>query len=245
MTYRTRSLGYTIIILLSTALVGATSRVASAASEAKTPGAQPPAAAPAQLHVRGDVVAVRADALDVRSRTGETLTLELAPNASVALVEKASLDSIGSGAFVGTTAVPEKDGTLRAVEVHVFPASMRGTGEGHRPWDLQPGSTMTNATVAQVEGGRAEAGGTGSTMTNATVAGVEKGGGGRKLLLRYSGGEKTILVPPGTPVVALEAADRSKLVPGAHVFAIATRRPDGKLVAQRLSVGKDGVVPPM
>ena len=210
MTSRTRSLGHAVIILLSTAILGATSRAASAASEAKTPAAQPPAAAQAQLHVRGDVVAVRADALDVRSRTGETLTLELAPNASVALVEKTSLDSIGSGAFVGVTAVPEKDGTLRAVE-----------------------------------GGRAEAGGTGSTMTNATVAGVEKGGGGRKLLLRYSGGEKTILVPPGTPVVALEAADRSKLVPGAHLFAIVTRRPDGKLVAQRLNVGKDGVMPPM
>ena len=130
----------------------------------------------------------------------------------------------------------QSDGTLRAVEVHVFPDSMRGTGEGHRPWDLQPGSTMTNATVAKVDetGGEAQSGGTGSTMTNATVAKVDDSGGARKLSLKYKGGEKTVVVPPGTPVVRIEPGDRSKLVPGAHVFAIASRQPDGTLVAERL-----------
>jgi hypothetical protein len=119
--------------------------------------------------------------------------------------------------------VPQADGTLRAVEVHVFPDSMRGTGEGHRPWDLQPGSTMTNATVAK----------------------VDESGGARKLSLKYKDGEKTVVVPPGTPVVRMEPGDRSRLVPGAHVFVIASRQPDSPLVAERLNVGKDGLVPPM
>lgn len=207
---------------------------------------QPPAPA-AQQHVRGDVVALRGDTLEVKSRSGEVMKLKLSDSAKVSMVGKADLGSIGDGAFIGTTAVQQSDGTLRAVEVHVFPDSMRGTGEGHRPWDLQPGSTMTNATVAKVDetGGEAQSGGTGSTMTNATVAKVDDSGGARKLSLKYKGGEKTVVVPPGTPVVQIEPGDRSKLVPGAHVFAIASRQPDGTLVAERLNVGKDGLVPPM
>jgi hypothetical protein len=209
--------------------------------------AEQPAASPAQEHVRGDVVALKGDTLEVKSRSGEALKLKLADNARVALAEKADMGSIASGAFIGTTAVPQSDGTLRAVEVHVFPEAMRGTGEGHRPWDLQPGSSMTNATVAKIDesGGKADLGGTGSTMTNAKVAKVDESGGARKLSLKYKDGEKTVVVPPGTPVVKLEPGDRSKLVPGAHVFAIASRQPDGTLVAQRLTVGKDGLVPPM
>jgi hypothetical protein len=214
-------------------------------SRAKVASAQP-GAAQAQLHVRGDVVAVHGNTLEVRSTTGEPIKLELAPNATVASLEKSSLDAIRSGDFIGTTAAPQQDGTLRAMEVHVFAESLRGTGEGHHPWDLQPGSTMTNATVAQVgEAGGAQAGGTGSTMTNATVTHVDESGGGRKLLLRYADGEKTVVVPPGTPVVRVEKSDRSQLQPGTHLFAIVTRQPDGTLVAQRLNVGKGGVVPPM
>ena len=219
----------------------------SAALLAGAAVAQQPVAPPAQQHVRGDVVALKGDALEVKSSSGEAVKLKLADNAGVSLVSKADVGSIGDGAFVGTTAVPQADGTLRAVEVHVFPDSMRGTGEGHRPWDLQPGSTMTNATVAKVDdsGGEAQSGGTGSTMTNATVAKVDESGGARKLSLKYKDGEKTVVVPPGTPVVRLEPGDRSKLVPGAHVFVIASRQPDGTLIAERLNVGKDGLVPPM
>jgi hypothetical protein len=140
--------------------------------------------------------------------------------------------------------VPQQDGTLRAVEVHLFPDSMRGTGEGHRPWDLQPGSTMTNATVAKVQarGGKP---GKQSTMTNATVAKVSGAGGSKTLQLKYKDGEKTVVVPPGTPVVKMAPADRSRLTPGAHVFAIVTREPDGGLVAQRITVGQGDTVPPM
>lgn len=195
----------------------------SAALLAGAAVAQQPVAPSAQQHVRGDVVALKGDTLELKSRSGEAVKLKLADNARVSLVGKADVGSIGDGAFVGTTAVPQADGTLRAVEVHVFPDSMRGTGEGHRPWDLQPGSTMTNATVAK----------------------VDESGGARKLSLKYKDGEKTVVVPPGTPVVRMEPGDRSKLVPGAHVFVIASRQPDGTLVAERLNVGKDGLVPPM
>jgi len=203
---------------------------------------------PAEQHVRGEVVAFRGDTLEVQPRSGDVLKLKVATGAQVSLVGKADLSSVGEGAFIGTTAVPQSDGTLRAVEVHVFPHSMRGTGEGHRPWDLQPGSTMTNATVAKVDeggGGAAQASGTGSTMTNATVAKVDESGGARKLALRYKGGEKTVVVPPGTPVVKIEPGERSNLVPGSHVFAIALREPDGTLLTERLNVGKDGLVPAM
>jgi hypothetical protein len=198
--------------------------------------------APQQEHVRGDIVAVSGNTLRVKTRGGQEVVLALAPDLSVAAVRKADLDTIGEGVFVGTTAVPESDGTLRAVEVHLFPESMRGTGEGFRPWDLQPRSTMTNATVARSEpqAGR----NTRSTMTNATVAEVAKSAGGRKLQLKYAGGEKTVYVPANTPVVKLEPADRSSLRAGAHLFAIAARQPDGTLIAQRVSVGED-VVPPM
>jgi hypothetical protein len=209
---------------------------AAAAARAQQPPAQP------QQHVRGDVVALTGDTLEVKSRAGQDLKLKLPSDAKVASVEKSDLGSIGEGLFVGTTAVPQQDGTLRAVEVHLFPDSMRGTGEGHRPWDLQPGSTMTNATVAKVQSKKPAKQ---STMTNATVAKVSDAGGSRTLQLKYADGEKTVVVPPGTPVVKMAPADRSRLTPGAHVFAIVTRDPDGALVAQRITVGQGDTVPPM
>jgi len=188
-------------------------------------------------HVRGDIVAIDGNTVTIKSRGGETLKLKLADDVRVAVAEKAELSDVRDGAFIGTTAVPQSDGTLRAIEVHVFPDSMRGTGEGHRPWDLRPGSTMTNATVGAVgaAGGKSP-----STMTNATVAKVAD----RKLTLKYSGGEKSIVVPSDATVVKLEPADRSRLEPGVHLFAIASRQPDGTLRAERLTIGKD-VVPPM
>jgi len=198
-------------------------------------------ASPKDEHVRGDIVAVSGDSLQVRTRAGQEVTLSLAPTLRVSAAQRTNLDSIGQGLFVGTTAVPQSDGTLRAVEVHVFPESMRGTGEGHRPWDLPPESTMTNATVSKIE---PQAGGTSPTMTNATVAEVARSAGGRKLQLKYPGGEKTVYVPANTPVVKLEPSERSKLKSGEHVFAVATRKPDGSLIAQRMIVG-EGVVPPM
>ena len=193
-------------------------------------------------HVRGDIVAVSGDSLRVRTHGGQEAMLSLAPSVRISTAAKTNLESIGEGLFVGVTAVPQSDGTLRAVEVHVFPESMRGTGEGHRPWDLQPESTMTNATVAKSE--PQGTGGSPPTTTNATVAEVSKSAGGRKLQLKYPDGEKTVYVPANTPVVRLAPSDRSKLKAGAPIFATATRQPDGTLIAQRMIVG-EGVVPPM
>jgi hypothetical protein len=193
---------------------------------------------PAPEHVRGDIVSVEGNTVTVKSRSGEALKLQLADDVRVSEVKKADLADIRDGAFIGTTAVQQPDGTLRALEVHVFPDSMRGTGEGHRPWDLQPGSTMTNATVS---GSGAAAGGkSGSTMTNANVAKVE----GRKLTLKYSGGEKSVVVPSDAKIVKLEPASRSDLRPGVHLFALASRQGDGTLRAERVTVGKD-LAPPM
>jgi hypothetical protein len=189
-------------------------------------------------HVRGQIVKADGNTLTVKSR-GKTVKLNLADDVKVAVAEKGELSDVKDGTFIGTTAVPQKDGTLRAIEVHVFPDSMRGTGEGHRPWDLRPGSTMTNATVS---GADTSAGGTSaSTMTNATVSKMS----GRKLSLKYKDGEKTVVVPANAKVVKLEPGDKSELKPGVHLFAIASKQPDGTLRAERLTVGKNGLVPPM
>jgi hypothetical protein len=207
-----------------------------------TIAAAAPATSPKDEHVRGDIVAVSGNSMKVKTPDGQELTLTLAPDLRVSAAQKASLDSVGQGLFVGTTAVAQADGTLRAVEVHVFPESMRGTGEGHRPWDLQPESTMTNATVEKSE--LQGTGGSAPTMTNATVAEAGKSAGGRRLQLKYPGGEKTVFVPANTPVVRLEPSDRSKLKAGEHVFAVAARQPDGTVVAKRVIFG-EAVVPPM
>jgi hypothetical protein len=190
-------------------------------------------------HVRGQIVSVDGNTLTVKSKAGKTVKLNLADDVKVAVAEKGDMSDVKDGAFIGTTAVPEKNGTLRAIEVHVFPDSMRGTGEGHRPWDLRPGSTMTNATVSKSD--ESAGGKSGSTMTNATVSKVA----GRKLSLKYKDGEKTVEVPANAKVVKLEPGDKSELKKGVHLFAIASKQPDGTLRAERLTVGKNGLVPPM
>jgi hypothetical protein len=125
---------------------------------------------------------------------------------------------------VGVTGMPQADGRQKAVEVHIFPEAMRGTGEGHRPWDLQPQSTMTNANVEQ------------------TVAGVD----GHTLTLKYKDGEKKIIVVPETAIVTYMPGDKSELKPGVKIFiAAANKQPDGTLQAPRVNFGKDGLTPPM
>jgi hypothetical protein len=193
--------------------------------------------------IRGDIVSLDGQNLKLTTNSGESLTVKLGSNYSVSARSRADPASIATGAYVGTTAVPMPDGTLMALEVHVFPESMRGTGEGHRPMDVMPGSTMTNATVTAVE--PAGKGAAASTMTNATVANVARADQGRKMLLKYPGGEKVVVVPKETPIVMVEPGDRSLLVPGAHIVVTAARQPDGSLSADRVTVGKDGLVPPM
>jgi hypothetical protein len=195
-----------------------------------------------QEHVRGDVVKISGDTLDVRARDGQVMHLKLADQVGVSQAEPADPSAIAEGAFIGTTAVAQPDGTLRAVEVHVFPEAMRGTGEGNRPWDLGSKSSMTNATVSGMGGGMDTK--KHSSMTNANVARMKTSGATRTLSLKYAGGEQTVVVPPGIPIVKLEPGDRSLVVPGAHVFVVAAKQADGTLLAQRLVVGK-GMAPPM
>ena len=193
--------------------------------------------------IRGDVVAVHGKDLDVRTSAVQTVTVRMADNLRVSARAAANLDSVAPGAFIGTTAVEQPDGTLKASEVHIFPESMRGTGEGHRPMDTEPGSTMTNATVTSVAAAPKPA--VRSTMTNATVSNVAAAGSARKLTLQYKGGEKTVVVGDGVPVVMVEAGDPTMLVPGAHVVVTAAKQLDGTLTTDRISVGKNGIVPPI
>jgi hypothetical protein len=167
--------------------------------------------------------------------------VKLAPDARLSGRSPADAAKLAPGAFVGTTAVQQPDGTLLAREVHVFPESMRGRGEGHRPMDNEPGRTMTNATITGVGGHGATQR---DTMTNATVAGMSAASGSRTLTLAYKGGEKTVVVPEDVPIVMLEPADRSALVPGAHVIVYAAPQGDGTLATERVTVGKNGFVPP-
>lgn len=191
--------------------------------------------------IRGDVAAVHGKDLDVRTSAGQVVTVRMMDSLRVSARSAAGPDALTQGAFIGTTAVEQPDGTLKASEVHVFPESMRGTGEGHRPMETEPGSTMTNATVSSVTSLPKPT--SRSTMTNATVAGVASGGAARTLTLRYKGGEKKVVVNEGVPIVMVEAGDSALLVPGAHVAVTAAKQLDGSLTTDRITVGRNGLVP--
>src|ERR1700731_5351853 len=173
---------------------------------------------PTPSRVRGTIEAVDGDTLTVKSRSGEDVKLHMTGDMRVVGITKISLSDIKVGSFIGTTTVPDPDGTQKAVEVHVFPEDMRGTGEGSRPYDLRPNSTMTNATVAQA------------------VAGND----GHTLMIKYKDGEKKVVVSPDTPVVTYVPADKSDLKAGAKVIAAMKKLPDGSYETNRVSVGRDG-----
>ena len=178
---------------------------------------------PTSSRVRGTIEAVDGDVLAVKSRGGEDVKLHMTGDIKVVGISKISLSDVKVGSFIGTTTVPGPDGSQNAVEVHVFPEAMRGTGEGSRPYDLRPNSTMTNATVAD------------------SVVGND----GHTLLVKYRGGEKKVVVSPETPVVTYVPADKSDLKAGAKVIAFMKKLPDGSLETNRVSVGRDGLTPPM
>ncbi len=202
--------------------------VASAAATAQTPARR----------IAGDVVRFDAGVLEVKTAAGESLSVKLADKARISTRAASDLAHVQQGGFIGTTAAPRADGTLVASEVHIFPEAMRGTGEGHRP--MTGNNTMTNATVSKIAGGA-----TRNTMTNATVANVAKADGERTLTLTYRGGQTVVVVPADTPIMTIDTGDPSMLVPGAHVVVYATTGSDGGLTADRVSVGKDGYVPPL
>lgn len=176
------------------------------------------------LKVRGTVESLDGETLHVKSRDGAEMTLHLPANAGVAGVARMSLSDVKVGAYIGVTSVPDAGGGQKAVEVHVFPEAMRGTGDGTRPWDLKPKSSMTNGAV-----------------DDRTVAGND----GHTLTVKYKGGERKVLVTPETAVVTFVPATRAEIKAGTPVFAIAVRKPDGTLDASRISIGRDGVAPPM
>ena len=176
------------------------------------------------VRVRGTIDRVEGPIYVVKLRDGTESKISLAENGLVVAIVKASLADIKQGSFVGTTGMPQPDGSQKAIEVHIFPEAMRGTGEGHYPWDLQPQSTMTNANVDQ------------------TVAGVD----GQVLTLNYKAGEKKIIVTPQTTIVTYVPGDKNDLKPGAKIFvAAAKKQADGSLQAPRINYGKDGLTPPM
>ena len=179
--------------------------------------------APVPTRVRGTIERVDGDTLQVKSRSGEDVKLHIASDVRVSGITKISLADIKPGSFVGATTVPGPDGGDNAVEVHVFPESMRGTGEGSRPYDLKPNSSMTNATVSE------------------SVVGND----GHTLLVKYKDGEKKLLVSPETPVVTYVPADKSDLKAGAKIIAFIKKLPDGSFETNRVSVGLNGLTPPM
>jgi len=183
------------------------------------------------MRVRGTVEQIDGTVMTVKSREGDTLKIKLADEGKIVALVKASLADIKPNSFVGSTAMPQPDGTWKAVEVHIFPEEMRGTGEGDRPYDYRPQSTMTNGTVN----------GLAKTTTSGTVANEE----GTTLTLNYKDGSKKIDVTPQTVIVSYMPGTREELKPGASIYVpAATRQADGTLLTVRVNVGR-GVAPPM
>ena len=177
----------------------------------------------APVRIRGTIEKVEGDTYIVKARDGAELKLKLAANATVVALVQASAADIKQGSYIGIAGMPQADGSQKALEVHIFPEAMRGVGDGHRGWDLQPSSTMTNGNVEQ------------------TAAASD----GQLVTLKYKDGEKKIAIPAGIPIVLYVPGEVSELKPGAKIFvSAATKQPDGTLQAPRVNVGR-GVAPPM
>ena len=197
----------TIRLVLASAIIAASCEVATAQT----------------VRVRGTIEKADGNLLSLKSSDGAELKLKLTENAMIVAVVKASMADIKEGTFLGSAAMPQPDGSQKALEVHIFPEQMRGTGEGHRPYAPVPNSTMTNGSAS-----------------GATVAGVD----GSTIVVKYKDGEKKIVVPPNVPIVRYEIGSKGDLKSGARFTVLAaTRNTDGTLEASRINVGRDGVVP--
>jgi hypothetical protein len=175
------------------------------------------------VRVRGTVASVDGSKLVVHAKDGKDVNVSLKDNYAALAVVKSSIEDIKQGTFIGTATMPQADGSLRAVEVVVFPESLRGFGEGHYPWDL----------------------GSSSMMTNATIANKVQSTDGQTVTVTYKGGERKIIIPANVPIVALVPADKSDIKSGATVFVPTEKQADGTLLSGAILFGKDGVVPPM
>jgi hypothetical protein len=179
---------------------------------------------PPTVRIRGAIEGVAGPILTIKSREGADMKVRVTDDAVVIGIAKSSLSEIKPGSYIGVSAMPQPDGSQKALAVHIFPEAQRGTGEGFRAWDLRPNSTMTNATVAQ------------------TVTGTD----GQNIEVKYKDGEKKVVVPPETPIVAFVSGDKSELKPGAKIIIFAAaKKDDGTLEAGRIGVGLDGITPPM
>ena len=174
------------------------------------------------VRLRGVIEKLDAGSVTIKERRGETITLVMTENTPMNEVYPIDISEIKAGSYIGTAAIPKADGTLEALEVLIFPEAMRGTGEGHNPWDLQKDSTMTNATVAD----------------------LALAPQGRRLTLKYKGGEKIIHVAQGAPIVTFRPGEKSLLVLGAKVL-IQAQEKDGKPTVLRMTIGRNGFAPPM
>ena len=176
------------------------------------------------VRVRGTIASVNGQTLDVKGRDGAPIQVKLAEDVKVLAVDRKSMADVKQGVFVGITAMPLPDGTQKAVEIHIFPEALRGTGEGHRPWDLMPNSTMTNANI------------------ESAVASSD----GQELVLKYKDGEKKFIVPANVEVVMFALAAVADLKPGEKIFVVAGKKQaDGSILAPSIVVGRNGVNPPM
>jgi hypothetical protein len=179
---------------------------------------------PDVVRVRGTITGSEGKTLEVKSRDGAPVKLTLADDVKVLALDKKTMADVKPGVFVGITAMPQPDGTQKAVEIHIFPEAMRGMQEGHRPWDLMPNSTMTNANI------------------ETAVASAD----GQELVLKYKDGEKKFIVPSNIEVVMFAPATAADLKPGEKVFVPGAKKmPDGTAVAGFVVFGRDGLTPPM
>ncbi len=179
---------------------------------------------PQRMNVRGTIEKIDGNTMMVKTREGQDVSVTLPDNVPVRGLVKVSLSDVKPGSYIGVSAMPQSDGTERAMHIHIFPEAMRGTGEGHRPFDVQPGSTMTNAAV------------------DSTVVGTD----GQIISVKYKDGEKKFVVPADAPIVAYVPGARDELKPGAKILLFnATKQPDGTIQAASVTVGRDGLTPPM
>ena len=175
-----------------------------------------------RIGVRGEITEVGAERVKVHANSGENLTVNLTKDTKIRAVTLANIEDIKPGSYIGSAAIPQEDGSLKALEVHVFPPELAGSGDGHRSFDLAKGSSMTNGSVGDL------------VVSN-----------GRILTVNYKGGQQKILVPEDVPIVNVLPGDRSLLKVGTKIVTFVTQSTDGTLTAQSISAGKDGVTPPM
>ncbi len=211
----------TFLEALGFALAAPTARAQSRVPSSAQASAQALAPSGETVRLRGTIEALLGDRLSLRGRDGRRIELTLARDLTVTEVYPVSFETVQSGSFVGVGAMPQPDGTLRAIAVTVFPESMRGTNEGHRPFSFLPQSTMTNA----------------------TVAGLASAPEGRRMQLRYGDGEKTVVVPAEAPVVSLRPATRELLTVGAQV-SLTAQAIEGVPTVTRITAGRNGFAPP-